>query len=185
MIDYSNMMNGEGRTAFALRYRLNQLRTWWKFHIKFPWVRYRGFVRVMPHVTFARNMDVAIGHNVQFGLGTDIATNVHFGNNILIAGGVRFVGRKDHTFDIPGQTIWKGMRGNNATVEVEDDVWIGAGAIILSGVRISRGSIVASGSVVTTDIPPCEIWGGNPARKIRDRFPEESDKQKHLSFLSE
>ena len=185
MIEYSNLMNGESRAAFALRYHLNQARTWWKFHVQFPWVRYRGFVRVMPQVTFAKNMDVSIGHNVQFGIGTDVATNVHFGNNILVAGGVRFVGRQDHTFDVPGQTIWKGARGDNAPIEIEDDVWIGAGSIILSGVKIARGAIVAAGSVVTKDVSPCEIWGGNPARKIRDRFSDEADRQKHLAFLSE
>ena len=144
MIEYSNLMNGESRAAFALRYRLNQARTWWKFHVQFPWVRYRGFVRVMPQVTFSKNMDVSIGHNVQFGIGTDVATNVHFGNNILVAGGVRFVGRQDHTFDVPGQTIWKGARGDNAPIEIEDDVWIGAGSVILSGVKIARGAIVAA-----------------------------------------
>ena len=51
--------------------------------------------------------------------------------------------------------------------------------------KIARGAIVAAGSVVTKDVPPCEIWGGNPARKIRDRFPDEADRQKHLAFLSE
>ena len=68
---------------------------------------------------------------------------------------------------------------------MEDDVWIGAGSVLLSGVKIGRGAIVAAGSVVTKDVPACEIWGGNPAAKIRDRFPDETDKQKHLAFLSE
>ena len=185
MIDYSNMMNGEGRAAFTLRYWLNVVRTWWKFHIRFPWVRYNGFVRVMPHVSFAKNMDVSIGHNVQFGIGTDIATNVHFGNNILVGGGVRFVGRRDHDFTVPGQTIWKSDRGENVPIDVEDDVWIGAASVILSGVKIGRGAIIAAGSVVTKDVPSCEIWGGNPARKIRNRFSSESDTLKHLAFLEQ
>ena len=183
MIEYANMKNGEGRAAFALRYRLNLLRTWWKFHVKYPWVRYDGFVRVMPRVTFAKNMDITIGNNVQFGIGTDVATNVHFGNNVLVAGDVHFVGRRDHVFDVPGQTVWNGARGANAAIEVGDDVWIGAASVILSGVTIGRGAIVAAGSVVTKDIPPCEIWGGNPARKIRDRFDSEEDTRKHLAFL--
>lgn len=182
MIEYANLKNGESRTAFALRYRLNQVRTWWKFHVCFPWVRYRGFVRVMPHVNFAKNMDVVIGNNVQFGVYTDVAAPVHFGNNVLVGGGVRFVGRRDHEFEVPGQTIWQGKRGENGLIKVGDDVWIGASSVILSGVRIGSGAIVAAGSVLTRDVPPCEIWGGNPARKIRDRFPEE-DKRKHLTFL--
>ena len=181
-MEYVNTKNGETRRAFALRYRLNQLRTWWKFHMKFPWVKYQGFVRVMKGVCFAQNMDIVIGNNVQFGTYTDVATHVHFGNDILVAGSVHFVGRQDHTFDVPGQTIWQGRRGENAVITVEDDVWIGAGAIILSGVTIGRGAIVAAGAVITHDVPACEIWGGNPARKLRDRFSGEN-RDVHLLFL--
>ena len=53
------------------------------------------------------------------------------------------------------------------------DVWIGNGATVLSGVTIGTGSVVGAGSVVTKDIPPYDIWAGNPARFIRRRFPEE------------
>ncbi len=53
---------------------------------------------------------------------------------------------------------------------VEDDVWIGTRAIILSGVRIGQGAIIAAGSVVTKDVPPYSIVGGNPAKIIKYRF---------------
>lgn len=55
---------------------------------------------------------------------------------------------------------------------VEDDVWIGADAIILSGVTISRGTVVAAGSVVVKSTLPYSIIGGNPARLIKYRFNE-------------
>ena len=58
-------------------------------------------------------------------------------------------------------------------VTVEDEAWIGYGAIILSGVTIGKSSIVAAGSVVTHDIPPYAIAGGNPAKVIRYRLPKE------------
>ena len=80
----------------------------------------------------------------------------------------------------PGKTIWSGERGDNGITIIEDDVWIGTAAIIMSGVTIGRGSIVAAGSVVTKDIPSCEIWGGVPARKIRDRFETEEEKKYHI-----
>lgn len=181
-MQYVNKVDGEGKTLFAIRYCLNCIRSWWKFHLIFPWVKYKGFVRVMKHVSFAKNMDIRLGNNVQFGQYCDVASNVHFGNNILVAGHVSFVGRRDHIFDRPGMTMWEGERGDNGTTVVEDDVWIGAHSVIISGVHIGKGSIIAAGSVLTKDVPPCEIWGGNPARKLRDRFSEE-DKKIHLASL--
>ena len=52
---------------------------------------------------------------------------------------------------------------------VEDDVWIGAGAVILGGVRIGTGSIVGAGSVVTRDVKPFSVVVGTPALMIRKR----------------
>lgn len=183
-IDYCNMPNGSGKINFTLRYLFNMLRTWFLFHFRYPWVKYSGFVRVMKGTTFAQNMDVRIGNNVQFGDYCNVASNVHFGNNILMAGRVSFVGRQDHTFSIPGKTIWQGERGDNGTTIIENDVWIGTASIIMSGITIGIGSIIAAGSVVTKDVPPCEIWGGVPAKKIRDRFKSEEEKRKHLLLNS-
>ena len=56
---------------------------------------------------------------------------------------------------------------------IENDVWIGQGAFIKAGVKIHNGAVVGMGSIVTKDVPPYEIWAGNPARKINDRFDEE------------
>ena len=56
---------------------------------------------------------------------------------------------------------------------VEDDVWIGTRAIILSGVRIGKGAVIAAGTVVTKDIPPYAIVGGNPAKIIKFRFEQD------------
>ena len=56
---------------------------------------------------------------------------------------------------------------------IGDDVWIGTNAIILNGTNIGDGSVIGAGSVVTKDIPCYEIWGGIPAKKIRDRFSNE------------
>ena len=74
---------------------------------------------------------------------------------------------------------WKGL---NSKVIIEDDVWIGYGSIIMSGVKIGKGSIVAAGSVVTKDVIPYAIVGGNPARLIKMRF-KEKEQLKHESIL--
>lgn len=184
-IDYNNMPNGAHRWNFTLRYILNVFRSWYYFHVRYPWVKYHGFVRMMKGTHFAQHMDVVIGHNVQFGNNCNVASNVHFGNYVLVAGNVQFVGRHDHTFDAPGVTIWDGERGENGTTFIEDDVWIGASCIIISGVTIGKGSVVAAGSVVTCDVPACEIWAGIPARKIKNRFASGEDKAKHLAFLDD
>lgn len=61
----------------------------------------------------------------------------------------------------------------NGPIVVEDEVWIGTGARIFSGVRIGKGAVIAAGSVVTKDVPPYAIFGGNPARLIRYRFSDD------------
>jgi acetyltransferase-like isoleucine patch superfamily enzyme len=130
-------------------------------------------------------MKISIGHHVQFGNYCNVASNVTFGNYILMAGRVCFVGRNDHEFLVPGQYIWQGARGDDGTTVVEDDVWIGHNSTIIAGVTIGKGSIIAAGSVINKDVPPCEIWGGVPAKKIRDRFPTSEEKDRHAQFLNQ
>jgi acetyltransferase-like isoleucine patch superfamily enzyme len=137
----------------------------------------------MAHTTFAKR-NITIGHNVQFGNYCNIAANVRFDNNILLAGRVCITGKNDHAFDIPCQLIWNGKREEDIYTVIEDDVWIGHNATIIAGVTIGKGSIIAAGSVVNKDVPPCEIWGGVPAKKIRNRFVSDSDKEKHIIFLN-
>lgn len=60
------------------------------------------------------------------------------------------------------------------TVTIGDEVWIGYGATILSGVTVGRGAVVAAKAVVTRDVPPFAVVGGNPARIIRYRLPQET-----------
>jgi acetyltransferase-like isoleucine patch superfamily enzyme len=58
-------------------------------------------------------------------------------------------------------------------VEIGNDVWIANNVTLMGGVSIGDGAIIAMNSHVTRNIPPYEVWGGNPAKKIKDRFPEE------------
>ena len=169
-IDYHNMPKGAGMTTFAIRYIMNIVRTWYLFHLKYPWVKYNGFVRVMAHTTFARGMKISIGHNVQFGEYCNIASDVVFKNNILIAGRVCFVGRNDHQFDTVGELIWNSSRGYNGITIVEDDVWIGRDVLITPGRTIKRGSIVAAGCVLCKNFPEYSVIGGNPSKLIRSRI---------------
>lgn len=101
-----------------------------------------------------------------------------------MAGRVCFVGGHDHVYDISASLIWNNPRGDNGMTIVEDDVWIGHRVTIVGPVTISKGAIIAAGAVVTKDIPPCEIWGGVPAKKIKDRFKTNEEKEEHLKYIA-
>lgn len=66
----------------------------------------------------------------------------------------------------------QGHPSTNGDVTIGNDVWIGHGVTILSGITIGDGAILAAQSVITKDIGPYEIWGGNPAKLIRKRFDD-------------
>jgi acetyltransferase-like isoleucine patch superfamily enzyme len=105
------------------------------------------------------------------------------GNYCSIADGVKFLLSGNHQYDIistyPYELLVLNSRGREAGIAVSkgniivgDDVWIGASAIICSGVAIGRGAIVAAGAVVTKDVEPYAIVGGNPAKLLKYRFNE-------------
>ena len=62
---------------------------------------------------------------------------------------------------------------SKGNIIIDDDVWIGFGATIMSGVHIGQGAVIAAGSVVTKDVPPYAIVGGVPAKVIKYRFPSD------------
>ena len=78
--------------------------------------------------------------------------------------------RLDAIANAPGGDLSKRPRVESRPVEIEDDVWIGIGAIILKGVRIGRGARIAAGSIVTHDVPAGTRVAGNPAQII-DKAP--------------
>jgi len=84
----------------------------------------------------------------------------------------------NHVFDDPDKPfVEQGITAEG--IQIEDDVWIGAGAIITDGVRIGRGAIVAAGAVVTQDVPEHTLVGGVPARpikKITGRTPDRPER---------
>lgn len=100
------------------------------------------------------------------------------GNYCSIAENVMFLLEADHyvnhisTFPFKVKTVksHEYEAVSKGDIIVEDDVWIGYGSTILSGVHIGQGAIVAAGAVVTKDVPPYAIVGGNPAKVIKYRF---------------
>lgn len=175
-VTLTNIRPGRASWVAKTRHLLCRVRTWLYCRLRCPWLQYRGFVRIAWSVDiWSPNRHVLLGHNVQLGPGTVIQCDAEIGNHVLIARNVALVGKDDHRFDIPGTTIWDAPRGDRFRVVVQDDVWIGHGAIILSGVTVGRGSVIAAGSVVTKNIPPYVIAAGNPAVVIRRRFRNDQD----------
>ena len=112
-----------------------------------------------------------------------IYPNVTIGNYTMIANDVFIIGG-DHNFKTPGiPTVFNGRDELKPTV-IGSDVWIGSRSIIMTGVKIGDGAIVAAGSVVTKDLEPFGIYAGVPAKKIKERFVGD-DLIKHQAMLSE
>jgi acetyltransferase-like isoleucine patch superfamily enzyme len=112
-----------------------------------------------------------------------VASNeqLQIGNYVSIAPNVLFILGGNHQINtitnfplysvlISSNPIDAGSKG---PIIIEDEVWIGTNATILSGVTIAKGAIIAAGAVVTKDVPPYAVCGGNPARIIKYRFSDE------------
>lgn len=128
------------------------------------------------HVSFAVSYKVnadpviEIGNDVYVGYATcfSSAERITLGNNILIAAGVHIYDNNNHPLDPQARRENKPVEKENiAPVTIEDDVWIGSNAVILKGVTVGRGSIVAIASVVSKDVPPMSIVAGNPAKVVK------------------
>ncbi len=102
------------------------------------------------------------------------------GNYCSVAPNVTFIVCGDHRTDTISTYPFRSYYGDRAyealskgNIVVDDDVWFGYGAIVLSGVHIGQGAIIAAGSVVTKDVPPYSIVGGVPAEIIKKRFSDD------------
>jgi len=153
-----------------------------------------AFKSIGEKTTFERLVEIrrpdliSLGHHVEFyqgvfvnpcGTWITIGNNTHFapygvlygpltiGNNVAVAAHVVFasVGHGYDRIDTPMVE----QKVNKKEIIVEDDVWIGANAVIIGGVRIGAHSIVGAGAVVTHDVEPYSVVGGTPARLIRKR----------------
>lgn len=117
-----------------------------------------------------------LGDRLIIGRFCAIATDVKF---IMNGANHKVSGFSTYPFQIFGQGWEKVMPGDGdlpfkGDTEIGDDVWIGFEAMIMPGVTVGSGAIIASRSVVTRDVPPYCVVGGNPARVLRYRFDDET-----------
>ena len=160
--------------------------------VKIRWRRHqigKGFHAGARVVLWSKH-DMKIGRNFYIGRDSQIECDAIIGNDVILANRVALIGRYDHYYQQIGVPIrmasqirdknyaWKGLE---MKVVIGDDVWIGYGAIILCGVNIGNGSIIAAGSIVTKDVETYSIYAGVPARKIADRFESYEDRDRHIA----
>jgi len=162
--------------------------------IKACWQRTYRLYAVRHGVTLGKNVhlgigtildapnELIVGDEVYVGKSCTIECDGIIGAHTMIANHVGLVGRHDHDIGVIGVSVRKAPwirdpqycgRGLGQSIIVGPDVWIGFGAIILTGVRIGRGAVIAAGSVVTTDVSPYDVVAGCPAKVKGRRFLDE------------
>ena len=141
-------------------------------------IRPMGRVRISldNHCRFGRDVvvetgpdgQIKLGNNVRINAGSTIVSysNVTIADDCMIGEYVS-IRDADHGLD-PGQLI-RLQPHNTKPIVIERDVWIGRGSVILKGVTLGKGSVVAANSVVTHDVEPLTIVGGVPAKVIKQR----------------
>ena len=135
---------------------------------------------------------LTIGKKVSIGAQCWIACDGKIGDGVLISSYVGIAGRRDHNMRDIGNFISESAwvydqqlvgDSKSGSIEVGDDVWIGFGAIILSGISIGRGAVIGAGAVVASDVEPYSIVVGNPARQVGMRF-DETERVQHEDLLA-
>jgi acetyltransferase-like isoleucine patch superfamily enzyme len=190
------MSESAERGTFQLRAKtasaLAQIRTaWWrllgmhigpgtflpKIHVTWPHQVSLGANCVLEHDVYfkydgiwAPGPSLIIHDRVFIGFGCEfnMKRRIEIGADCLIASGCKFIDH-DHALTRRDVPMREQTTGHEAEIILSPDVWLGVNAVILKGVHIGRGAVVAAGAVVTGNIQDYEIWAGVPARKIGDR----------------
>lgn len=116
---------------------------------------------------FVSPIELSTGNNVWIGNNCFLCGKVEIGNDVMIGPNVSIPGAEHNheKIDLP-------MRKQGNTIKgtiIGNDVWIGANAVILDGIKIGEGSIIAAGSVVTKDVEPYSMVAGVPAKLVKKR----------------
>lgn len=112
--------------------------------------------------------EISLGNNSGIGVNALISSHVTIGNDVMM-GPDCIILTSNHGMERKDVPMWQQHFSAPRPVIIGDDVWIGARVIILPGVHIGTGSVIGAGAVVTKDVAPGSIVGGNPAQLIRMR----------------
>ena len=117
---------------------------------------------------FGTGKGISLGHNSGLGINCKVRGPLQIGDNVMMGPDVIIYTSNHETSDTTLSMSEQGFT-NPERVTIKDDVWIGARAIILPGVTIGHGVIIAAGAVVTKDVPDWAVIGGVPAKVIKFR----------------
>lgn len=109
--------------------------------------------------------ELIIGDYTRIGINNTLIGPVNIGNHVNLAQNVTITGLNHNFKDIGKRIDEQGV--STKLVVIEDDVWIGANAVVLAGVKIGRHTVIGAGSIVSHDIPPYSICVGSPAKVIK------------------
>lgn len=174
------------------RAAIRRLRTKLMLAGKSRYLRYGKDIHIGTGTRLWAPTSLRIDDCVYIGKQVHIEADCEIGNFVLIANRVAIVGRHDHDFRVPGFPVrfapWIGSKrfvstGKRDAVIIEDDVWIGYGAIVLTGVKVGRGAIVGAGALVTKDIEPYAIAIGVPAQVVGKRFSSNEQIEIHEKMI--
>ena len=132
--------------------------------------------------------NIEVGDDVTMGFGDILIaaeSRILIGNKAMIGPNVMIIAG-DHNTTTVGKFMYDErvkLPEDDQDVFIEDDVWVGAGAIILKGVRLGRGSIIAAGAVVNKPVEPYTIVGGIPAKRLGVRFCDPQTLLRHDEAL--
>jgi galactoside O-acetyltransferase len=119
----------------------------------------------------AEGGSIEVGDRVSFNtnvhVNASVGKRIQLGNDVLVGPNV-VLRSADHRFERTDVPI-RNQGHNLGEIIIEDDVWLGANVVVVGGVRIGRGAVIAAGAVVTRDVEPMAIMGGVPARLLRMR----------------
>lgn len=134
----------------------------------------KGMVSIQPEVNIVNVNRIEFGANIGINSGTYINAlgGIKFGNYVLIgtnvtisAGKHEIMGKFPPVFSRPSKPI---------SINIEDDVWLGSGVVIMPGITLKKGTVVGANSVVTKSTEEYGIYIGSPARKVKSRINEQS-----------
>ncbi|MEH6591225.1 MAG: acyltransferase [Halioglobus sp.] len=117
---------------------------------------------------FGSGAKLKIGHNSGIGVNCRVPYDVTIGSDVMMGPGVSIIG-VNHRIDDPTRPMIDQGYDERKPCTIKNDVWIGRNAIIMAGVTLGEGTVIAGGAVVTKDVCSFDIVGGNPARVIRNR----------------